>query len=263
MLGLLVVALQVGLGHEPAPSCVTDFSESDAHTMGVYRGDDGAICFDAPLNEGSVNALLAHLDTPDDAALVVVRSRGGDAFHASRLAEPVSAYRAVFHFYDLCASSCANYLFLPADGRVLHPGTRVLFHGGIAPEIIASMPDLIAEQLASAGADDATIAREQARLADHMTAGLERQRAMMDRLGLSYAYLEDHAGLAASAAQEDCIGDGDIQFTPTADWMGHYSLSHSGAPFETIRNLAERHSLAERGAALCPMPVLDADETPL
>lgn len=62
---------------------------------------------------------------------VVVRSLGGQVDNGMLMGEAIVDLGAAVHVFGFCASSCANYLFLPASERHVMEESVVFFHGGL------------------------------------------------------------------------------------------------------------------------------------
>lgn len=238
-------------------TCDSAFQASSPHSTGVFAAEDGAVCFDDAITDDSIehvlNLLQASVHQPPR---LIVRSRGGDAFSGLDLAEFILEERVEVRIVDVCASSCANYVFLPAvHGRSVASGGLILFHGGISIEFVSSARRGVETQLREAGAPDDVIAAEQARLVGQIEQGLMRQRALLDALGLPWDLLEAHHVMSASVDPDDCVGDGPAQFTPTTQWLAHFGLELEGDPLSSIETLAGSPAFAEANASLCPLPV--------
>lgn len=75
--------------------------------------------------------------------ILIIRSRGGDIDPALDLAEIIQKANFTVVAFDICASSCANYVFLAAKHRVVLPETLLLFHGGASMDLLAPIADQI------------------------------------------------------------------------------------------------------------------------
>jgi len=75
---------------------------------------------------------------------VIVRSLGGDVELGMDMGDAIVDRKASVHAYQVCVSSCANYLFLPAHTRHVMADSVVLFHGGIVPSM-KKQPGVTAE----------------------------------------------------------------------------------------------------------------------
>ncbi|WP_416056304.1 hypothetical protein [Stenotrophomonas maltophilia] len=93
--------------------------------------------FTSDLTADSRDAFLAQMAripaglTPQ----VIVRSLGGDVDLGMDMGDAILDRKASVHAYQMCASSCANYLFLAAHTRHVMPASVVLFHGGMVPRL--------------------------------------------------------------------------------------------------------------------------------
>lgn len=68
--------------------------------------------------------------------VVVIRSGGGDAFPAIDIAEALQQREAAVYIYDVCASSCANYIYSGVRNRHSIGATILLFHGGLTKDTV-------------------------------------------------------------------------------------------------------------------------------
>jgi len=114
---------------------------------------EDAVSLDAPTLRGpitreSVDILLGRLkaDAQRRQRWIIVSSPGGDVAEALRLAEYMKAHDLSIYVDGLCASSCANYLFVAARTKVLRDGALVAWHGSPASEHIDGVDNLDAEQ---------------------------------------------------------------------------------------------------------------------
>jgi ATP-dependent protease ClpP protease subunit len=71
--------------------------------------------------------------------VVVIRSGGGDAFPAIDIAEALQQRDAAVYIYDVCASSCANYIYSGVQQRHSIGATILLFHGGLTKDTATEM----------------------------------------------------------------------------------------------------------------------------
>ncbi|HYQ23048.1 hypothetical protein [Stenotrophomonas sp.] len=102
--------------------------------------------FTSSLTSDSRDAFLTPLaNIPADIKpQVIVRSLGGDVELGMDMGDAILDRKASVHAYQVCVSSCANYLFLPAHTRHVMADSVVLFHGGIVPRM-KNLPDVTAE----------------------------------------------------------------------------------------------------------------------
>jgi hypothetical protein len=123
------------------------------------------------LTPESVDAFIANFDAPGGPPpWIIVDSRGGDVVAALRLAEVMHKAGTSIYVDEICASSCANYLFLAARDKVIAPGALVGWHGSPASERIQGLQSLPAADL---------LEFEKARLAM-----VERERRLLQDLGV-------------------------------------------------------------------------------
>lgn len=81
--------------------------------------------------------------------VVVIRSGGGEAFAAIDIAEALQQREAAVYVYDVCASSCANYIYSGVRNRHSIGTTILLFHGGLAKDTAQEMAAVFDDLLRS------------------------------------------------------------------------------------------------------------------
>jgi hypothetical protein len=106
----------------------------DAPAGELFVVSPNTACFDGDITSESVTPLDSWLTRAPAGSepLVVVRSRGGDAATGIGIMQDLQLANAKVHVVDLCASSCANYLFAGAKHRSVTDGAVILFHGGFS-----------------------------------------------------------------------------------------------------------------------------------
>ena len=96
-------------------------------TSGVRRINDGVIQYFGPIDAQRVEKFKA-LYRPGDRLLV--NSNGGSIYAGIDMAAFINQKRMTVEVADLCISSCANYIFLAGETKVLNKHSLVVFHGG-------------------------------------------------------------------------------------------------------------------------------------
>lgn len=102
----------------------------------VHRiGEDG-LCFRGDTTDANAAAFIEAVAGTgvDEPLVIVVDSGGGEINAAMAMAEAIVPRRTTVIAQRQCMSSCANYLFLAGDRRVVAPGTLLVYHGGIFRE---------------------------------------------------------------------------------------------------------------------------------
>ena len=105
----------------------------------------GVICFGGDIDKESAGSLISATKTvplAHSVELVVQGSDGGDLASALEVAETLSERKTTVIANGVCGSSCANYLWLMADHRVITKRGLLIFHGGAT---LALLPDLYAQ----------------------------------------------------------------------------------------------------------------------
>jgi hypothetical protein len=84
---------------------------------------------------------------------------------------------------SICASSCANYLFMAADRRLIAPDGVLVFHGGMSPGHLARVQRDHAKERSKRRPDANRMAGLERGLAA-ATAGAPRQEAVLRQAGV-------------------------------------------------------------------------------
>ncbi len=82
--------------------------------------------FNGEITKESARALIARLE--QGATTLVIKSGGGDAEMALKIAEPIVKNQTTVIVNDYCFSSCANYIFISAKSKFLPPGGHARSH---------------------------------------------------------------------------------------------------------------------------------------
>lgn len=109
------------------------FLEGEVHIIA-----SNTICFDGNLSTNSAEKLVQAIKSldPDKSVTLIVRSIGGDAVASLSVGSLLASRNSTVFVDTLCASSCANYIFLMAKKRIIGPSAIVGFHGGLSPRLI-------------------------------------------------------------------------------------------------------------------------------
>lgn len=100
-----------------------------------------AACFDGTLERPQEKELLewAKMSETGVQKSLVIRSRGGDAETGITFAEQLQLHETRIFIYEVCASSCANYIFTPAHERHVIGEALILFHGGFSDKVLRTL----------------------------------------------------------------------------------------------------------------------------
>jgi hypothetical protein len=90
------------------------------------------------INQGHFEEFSARLGS--SARILVVNSGGGDTTETRKIARLIRERSLDIVVDGICASSCANYLFIAARNKTVLPESLVAFHGGDS-YAISSMPE--------------------------------------------------------------------------------------------------------------------------
>jgi hypothetical protein len=99
----------------------------------IKRIDANTVKFDGLITKDSKDALLAALD--DRVTMLRITSPGGDLWAGIIIGKFVHDHRIAVEVEDLCASSCANFVFLGAIKKRLLQGAVLGFHGNLVGEM--------------------------------------------------------------------------------------------------------------------------------
>jgi hypothetical protein len=149
------------------------------------------ICFAGRIDRHSMDQLLDlfHKVPAGTPAYFVAVSNGGEVGPALDVAETILQRDVTFIAGPLCASSCANYFFLPAARRVLLENSIVAFHGGMSPGFIGGRERALEKELAKRRPDPEAVADYQRRLAWARPA-VPREQAMLRAVGANPRFFE-------------------------------------------------------------------------
>jgi hypothetical protein len=102
---------------------------------GQVRRVEDTVCFAGEIDPDSARRFLAVLaEIPAHRPItVVVRSAGGRVLSGLDMGEALLPRPVTAVASSICASSCANYVFMAADRRVIAPESVLVFHGGMTP----------------------------------------------------------------------------------------------------------------------------------
>lgn len=190
---------------------------TSADAPAVRRAGTHGLCADIGngLTDAFAATFVAQLDAVGNDAppQVVVRSLGGAVDPAMAMGEAIAARAAVVHAYGFCASSCANYLFLPAAERHVMEDAALMFHGGL---VASSLDNPV---LTEAG---------RARAAE----SLERQTRLMAQAGIDPDFFQRIDALdAGDAMARICPGKTGVNTL----LLSSARLADAGAPLASNR----------------------------
>ncbi len=167
-------------------------------------GNDG-VCFRGNTTDANAAAFvdtIASID-PRVPLFVVVNSSGGEINAAMAMAEALVPRQTTVVAERQCMSSCANYLFLAGDRRVVAAGTLLGYHGGIFREPESHWTALRAEWSKTMNAVDIEASMTASR--DYATNSLMRQDAFLRSVDVDPAFFEWMQSLNALPAEERAV----------------------------------------------------------
>lgn len=152
-------------------------------------GDDG-ICFFGSTTEANAASFTQAIAESDSTKplVVVVRSAGGEVTAAMAMAEALVPRTTTVIVQRSCFSSCANYLFLAGDRRVVLPDAVLGYHGGLHAPPEEYWTQTRAEFTAKMTEEEvaASMAASRAYIAD----GLARQTAFLDSVDADLGFFD-------------------------------------------------------------------------
>lgn len=168
----------------------------------------GTICFAGAISRQSMDLLLdVFAKVPKGTPILfAAASSGGHVSAALDVAEQITSRNVTFVVGSVCASSCANYFFLPAARRVIMKDALVIFHGGMSPGYIAGVENQFSAEKKKWPADQAKIAQLAAVVATaHQSA--RRQEAMLRAIKANprfFDLFDSFSFLPGSKFRKDC-----------------------------------------------------------
>jgi hypothetical protein len=94
---------------------------------GVKRFNNGVIQYFGPIDMQRVEKFKRLYQQGDK---LLVNSNGGSLYAGIDMGNFIHQNRMTVEVANLCISSCANYIFLAAETKVLNKNSLVVFHGG-------------------------------------------------------------------------------------------------------------------------------------
>ena len=184
-----------------------------ATTTGPYRvaqPQPDTICFAGNIDRGAMDALVAALrSVPEGSPLTLVAgSSGGSVTAALDASAEILRRRVTIITGPVCASSCANYLFLPAARRIIGPNPIVAFHGGMSGGLIERLRRGVRQAQRAPRQDPALTARREENLGISMGDQV-RERNMLNAIGIDSRFFEFFERIPAGPGSQwrrDCPG---------------------------------------------------------
>lgn len=162
----------------------------------THRIGPDLLCFTGGIDHDSAKAFVTRLEdiSTDTPLTVVVRSGGGAAGAGLTMGEALARHDATVVVDALCASSCANYLFLSAERRVVLQDGIVVFHGGatmkIWPEMERQLRALIEERDGTDFIADEPAEQALVRIRAELESSVKRQSAFLRAMNLDPDFFE-------------------------------------------------------------------------
>ncbi|MFB6285349.1 MAG: hypothetical protein ABEK03_02060 [Candidatus Bipolaricaulia bacterium] len=235
IISLLAVGLLTGLVPIPTdsePSAMTEHTFAIPESLnGWKRLDERTLAFQGPIRQGSFSQMEAMFDGAVDT--LVITSQGGRVAPGVRIGELVLQEKLDVIVERYCLSSCANYIFLASQPKVIRQGI-VGFHGNITHSIRqAGGPEARAEQMAS------QTPRSQEELASLLRERIEMEQSLIRRIGVP----QDFYAMTASTLKERNQGtDASYDFLlPSMATFAEYGITDiQGQQSKTWQRKAEQ-----------------------
>jgi hypothetical protein len=170
----------------------------DKDKPGAFRivSQSGA-CIDGEIDQDLYAQFQAWIDAagPGAKPVLVVRSGGGDAYAAIDIAQALQDKDGAVFITDVCASSCANYLFSGIRKRHAIGTAVLLFHGGLPRSHAQDVAQDLASFLNSAEGAQAENPEEITRqMAEKAASYLKKQDALYASAGADPAIIYGFEG---------------------------------------------------------------------
>lgn len=120
----------------------TAVAQARAESLSFVVDDDNKniLHFDGDITPTAALAIKDYLNRGIDT--VIINSGGGDGAAGLEIGMAFRQHHVTLIVDQYCFSSCANYLFVGADRKILQSGAALGFHGGLtggaAPKLLAS-----------------------------------------------------------------------------------------------------------------------------
>lgn len=147
-------------------------------------GENG-MCIDGYFYDSSIspiNAMFGELNKKNK-PILVVRSGGGSVDVAMDFAESIRKYNFTVIAFELCASSCANYILLSGTKKIVLDDTLLLFHGGVNIDSITDASEQLYEIFDSRSSDKVKVQIHDALI--DIQKKVQRQEDFLEDLGIS------------------------------------------------------------------------------
>lgn len=95
-----------------------------------FIANAGAILISGPISEGDFLKFEKIVNENTDAKEVVVFSGGGNLLEAMAMGKLIKSKGFDVRVLGVCASACANYLFIAGNKKIIQKNTLIAFHGG-------------------------------------------------------------------------------------------------------------------------------------
>lgn len=146
-------------------------------------------CYDGELDAEHGRQLIEWLLAHPHSTLVI-RSPGGPVTAGLPIGKAILASRAAVAAFQVCASSCANYVFGASRRRVILRDTLVLFHGGVSPNIIERAEQQVRKQLSAGKFAEKVIGQAVRSVRMQLEQQLNEQRQLLTEAGVDAEFLE-------------------------------------------------------------------------
>lgn len=188
-------------------------------------------CYDGTLEAGLQEGLVAWAASEPPGSrskALVIRSRGGDAAVGLAVAEALHKTRTHVYVTQICASSCANYIFAGVADRHVIDKAAILFHGGYSPKTRAHVIEQFETFIRSPGGQAIEDpAENRLQVLRDFDAKWERQRRLYHHAGVKNAVVERVDAIDFRKIEAENCG-GDIVTSRNFVFFGSRQLSQLG-----------------------------------
>jgi hypothetical protein len=204
---LLVSAHQAAAETPPQPQALTRQAEAvaaqcrDWYASSAFDGPvktlkvNGGLCFNGQIAAHDDQVLADALkDIPADQPFVmVVRSPGGDTATGIAMGEALTGRPVTVAVYQMCGSSCANFILPSGRRKVVLKDALLLYHGSISMDFLNTLSDQVHKQIGDMVTQNPDMAKD----SDGMIgAAVEQSRATLAAMVVHQDALLEKQGIS-------------------------------------------------------------------
>lgn len=221
----------------------------EAHRVG------DTVCFAGQIDaESSARLVAAVTGGPADRPMtLILRSLGGDVIAALDAADVLVQRDVTGVVYSICASSCANYLLMAADRRIIAEDSILVWHGGWSVGFLADRRRKLAREERRRRPDLDEIARLRTLIDRIVEDGSARQTALLTATGADPRFFEVFDDINARPRRDwsaDCADRPQVAHIVFSDaFLARYGIviheNHGPADTASLRALLDRREASD------------------